>query len=223
MRTLVAIHLLGDALLLWLGYYWLGLGETSAATLVWSVFIASLLLSLTSVLHAATLRRGAGTPACRDGTRAVATSAARLFLTAITLLIVYFLLAQWAAYSVQPAFKIASWLTLTFRKPTKPSTIQTIFNAALWLIRWMLVPVIALSLSTKSKHLRNPRYWMAVPILLLCAIWLPLKLLAWVPHAGAFTLQMASFTLRALIAYLLFVAGTLALDFLTQSIKVASP
>ena len=36
------IHLAGNALLLWLGYYWLGLGESRAGALLWSLLVVAL-------------------------------------------------------------------------------------------------------------------------------------------------------------------------------------
>ena len=74
-------------------------------------------------------------------------------------------------------------------------------------------------------------YWIELAILVVCAIWLPLKLFAWRPEFKAFALQMASFLLRAGLAYLLFVSGLLAIERLTsggnpdlsQARRVASP
>src|ERR1700685_3707125 len=37
--SLAALHLVGNALLLWLGYYWLGLGESDAAHLAWNAIV----------------------------------------------------------------------------------------------------------------------------------------------------------------------------------------
>ena len=52
-RLLIAIHLAGNALLLWLGYYWLGLGESRAATLAWSAAIALVIVAGACWLHGA--------------------------------------------------------------------------------------------------------------------------------------------------------------------------
>ena len=109
LAPLAAIHLAGNALLLWLGYYWLGLGETRAATLLWSALVALLLLSLASWLHGATFAYFAADP--RRLTAAFRTSLRRLgplVAAAIVVLAIYLLLAAWAAYSPRPAFKIAS-------------------------------------------------------------------------------------------------------------------
>jgi hypothetical protein len=232
MRTfapIAAIHLVGNALLLWLGYYWLGLGETRAATLAWSAFIALLLLSLACWLHGATFayfslgRRGL------PWRRLPALVAA-----VIVLLAVYWVLSQWSDYSSKPAFKIASFLTMTFRKPVKPATVLNVFKAVLWLVRWMVVPVVALSIVSRIFARRQSLkwwHWIATPVLLVCALWLPLKLMGWTPLTGAFAMQMFSFVIRLLVAYLLFVGAWLVLVFLisggspraTQPSTVASP
>jgi hypothetical protein len=228
LAPLAAVHLVGNALLLWLGYYWLGLGETRAATLAWSALVALLLLTLECWLHGATFAYFSGTR------RLPLRRLPPLVAAVIVLLAVYWALAQWSDYSSQPAFKIASYLTMTFRKPVKPSTVLKVLNVALWLVRWMVVPVLALpilcSIATRH-HSRKWWYWIATPVLLVCALLLPLRLMGWTPHAGSFAMQMLSFVVRLLIAYLLFVGAWLVLVFLTsggspratQSSTVASP
>jgi hypothetical protein len=63
-------------------------------------------------------------------------------------------------------------------------------------------------------------YWVEAPLLLLCTLRLPLKLLGWAPHFGGFGWEMVSFVLRAAAAYVLFVAAGLALAFVTSGGKV---
>lgn len=226
LAPLAAIHLAGNALLLWLGYYWLGLGETRAATLLWSALVALLLLSLASWLHGATFAYFAADP--RRLTAAFRTSLRRLgplVAAAIVVLAIYLLLAAWAAYSPRPAFKIASYLTLTFRKPVKPASVLAVLNAALWLIRWMVVPVVLLPILSgiatqgwrgAAPRSRKPVYWVETPVLLVCALWIPLQLMGWAPHVGGFGMEMFSFVVRLIAAYLLFVGAWLALTFLTS-------
>jgi hypothetical protein len=262
LAPIAAVQLVGNALLLWLGYYWLGLGETRAATLAWSALVALLLLTLACWLHGATF-------AYFSGTRRLPLRRLPLLVAAvIVLLAVYWALARWSNFSSRPAFKIASYLTMTFRKPVKPATVLNVFKLALWLVRWMVVPALALPVlcriatpATKGSEdarssgavalargpapspvhrpqagsgrppARNWWYWIATPILLVCALWLPLKLMGWTPHAATFSMQMFSFVLRLPIAYLLFVGAWLTLVFLTsggspratQSSTVASP
>jgi len=107
-----------------------------------------------------------------------------LVAAAIVVLAIYLLLAAWAAYSPRPAFKIASYLTLTFRKPVKPASVLAVLNAALWLIRWMVVPVVLLPILSgiatqgwrgAAPRSRKPVYWVETPVLLVCALWIPLQ------------------------------------------------
>jgi len=223
---LTGIHLLADAALLWLGYYWLGIGETKTATLVWSAFVALMLACLTCWLEAATFAgfRGAPLP---EAFRKALRHLLPVLLAAIAIAFLYGLVQRWADYSTQPAFKIASYLTLKFRKPVKPASVQRIFDAVLWLVRWMILPVFLLPLvsgaatrgfrgfSEIARQARAWRYWLAVPVLLVCAFWLPFRLLGWTPRFSSFTVEMVSFVVRLLAAYLLFVAAWLLLGYVT--------
>jgi hypothetical protein len=56
----------------------------------------------------------------------------------------------------------------------------------------------------------------------LCAIWVPLRLVNWVPHVDGFTMEMTSFVLRTAAAYLLFVSAAMVLAFLTSRGKPAA-
>jgi hypothetical protein len=228
MRRLTLTHAVLNALLLWLGYYWLGLGESRALTLVWSFLVALVAVSLASVQY------GVAFAWFRLGKRPWQT-VLRNFLPAIVVaaagLIVYLLLDAWAGYSSTPAHKVASYLTLKFRKPVRPSTIFGIFNTVLWLVRWVIVPVLLAPLFSAvaaagwrgfravSALERKWLYWLETPLLLLCALWLPLKLLGWVPHFEGFGWQMVSFVVRALAAYALFVAAGLAFALVTSTLK----
>ena len=143
--------------------------------------------------------------------------------------VIYGLLHSWSDYSSTPAFSIASFLTLKFRTPVKPLSIQRIFNVALWFVQWAVVPVLLLpavsAVATQGwsgireigSHARRWLYWIQTPILLLCAFWIPLKLLAWVPTVGSFTMETLSFVVRAALAYLLFTGAWLVLASVTAA------
>lgn len=221
MRSLVASHLLGNALLLWLGYYWLGLGEARASALLWSLVVALLILAAACGLDGATLAFfSVATRRLGWAFRITLPRLAFLVLVAVGALVIYGLLARWADYSSGPAFRVASFLTMTVRKPVKPVAVQTVFNVVLWLVRWMIVPALALPVfnAIVSRHWRRPAwlFWLETPVLLLCALWLPFTLLGWKPHMPSFAMEMFSFVARLLLAYLLFVAAWLALLFLTS-------
>src|ERR1039458_8910451 len=66
-RKFFALHLVADAMLLWLGYLWLGVGESTRALLILSALSALGILALACWFHGATMvffRKGDG-PAAR--------------------------------------------------------------------------------------------------------------------------------------------------------------
>ena len=233
MIRLFGIHIAGNALVLGLAYYWLGIGESSAATLAWSAALALLILSMACCLHGGTL-----VFFCVDQPRSLSAAFRTVlrhmapFLAAVVLIgAVYWLLAQWAAYSSTPALRIASWCTLKLRKPIKPATVLRAFDLVLALVRWMVVPVLVLPMFSGvaargwrgatefGRHRRSRLYWIAVPLLLVCALALPWQLVGWVPRVSSFALEMLSFMARAAIAYLLFIAAWTFLASLTSGGK----
>jgi hypothetical protein len=217
------MYFAGNALLLWLAYYWLGVGESTISRLVWSAVLAILITAAAVWLHGSGFAffrtdRSALLPTLLTALR----NLLPLFVLATAVLIVYGLLSWWRDYSAQPAFKIASYLTLKLRKPVKPPSVQAIFNGVLWIVEWMILPVLALPMAasvanqgwggfrgTGWKRSRQWQYWIQVIALLLIGIWLPMHLITWVPRFSSFGMQMTSFLFRLLIAYLLFVAAWL--------------
>jgi hypothetical protein len=233
LRTLAGLHLLANAFLLWLGYYWLGVGESRASTLAWSALVAAVIVGLGCWAYGSVLVYFQS----EEDRRAIAAwrSTVRnllpLALLALAVVVVYFLLARWADYSSTPASTVASYLTLKIRKPVRPAAVLRVFNVALWLVRWVAIPVLLLPILSAiasrgwsgyrawgTLH-RTWLYWIEVPVLLVCALWVPLKLLGWVPGVNGFSTEMASFVLRAGIAYLLLVTAWLLLAFVTSAGK----
>jgi hypothetical protein len=181
-RALAAVHLAGNALLLWLAYYWLGIGESRTATLVWSAFIALLVIILACGLHGATITY------FRE--QAFGITPLRLLIlmaTMIAVLALYWVVARWNS---------------------------PIGRA---IVAWGVIPLMALPLFVGRLSLfRNWRHWIQTPLLVLCAVWLPLRLMSWVPKPGSGGMEMASFILRFGAAYLLFLASWLLLLFLAS-------
>jgi hypothetical protein len=233
MTRLTFVHLLANALLLGCGYYWLGISEGRNSALALSALIGLLLITLACSTYGATFaffsaaERKQILPAWKTASRNLLPLAA----AAVAIAGVYWLLAMWQDYSSDPALTLASYLTLKLRKPITPASVLKVFDAALWLARWVVLPVALLpmldAISTEGWRgfkpigagVRKWWYWVAAPALLLCAFWVPLKMLGWTPRAGGFALEMVSFVLRAALAYLLFGAAWLALAFATSAGK----
>jgi len=233
MPLLFAIHVAGNAVLLGLAYYWLGIGESRAATLAWSAVLALIILCLACCLHGGTLAflRAGESRSLSAAFRTTLRHMGPFFAAVVLIAAVYWLLAQWAAYSSTPALRIASWCTLKLRKPIKPTTVLRVFSFMLGLIRWMVIPVFVLPMFSGiaalgwrgfpefGRRSRSRLYWIAAPLLLVSALALPWHLIGWVPHVGSFTMEMLSFTGRVVIADLLFIGAWIFLAALTSSGK----
>lgn len=225
-------HLIGNALLLYMGYRWLGMSESDAPHL-----LASAIAVLIFVLGAVWLHGTALTHFDRTEDLSFRQAAARtlrhllpLFVLAMAALVIYTLLAWWHDSFQHNAFVIGSYSTMKLRKPVLPSAVERGFHVFIWILRWIVVPVIFLPLAAGAalegwtgvrwRSLapgRRVLYWIEVCALLLCAIWMPLKLIHWIPRIGSFGGQFASLALRLGIGYLLFVAALLTLEFFTSS------
>jgi len=231
---LVLLHFVGNALLLGLGYYWLGLGESSGTRLVWSFFVAAVFVCLAVWLHGATFAyfRATDSSHLTAAFRTALRNLVPLIVLGVLVLCLYALLEWWRDYSPQPAFKIASYLTLKLRKPVKPATVLRVFNILLWVLRWAVLPIILLPLPAEMSsrgwsglrghsraRAKRPLYWLEVPLLLTCAFWLPFKLIGWVPHMSGFRMEMASFLSRLILAYLLFTGAWLLAVFFSSAGK----
>lgn len=225
-------HLIGDALLLYLGYRWLGMSESDGLHL-----LASAVVVLIFVLGAIWLHGTAFTQFNRAENLSFGQAARRtlrhllpLFVLAIVAIGIYALLAWWHDSFRHNAFIIGSYSTMKLRKPVPPSAVERGFHVFIWILRWIVVPVIFLPLAAGAAldgwrgirwrsfaPGRRVLYWIEVCALLLCAIWVPLRLVNWIPHVDSFGGQFASFAARMGIGYLLFVTGLLTLEFFTSS------
>jgi hypothetical protein len=221
-RKLVLLQVAGNALLLWLGYEWLSVAESTRLRLAVSALDALAILALVCWLHGATFAYFRTVPKTNEAFRLALRHLAALVMAAILVLALYGLV-NWASNAAgQPAFRLASWLTLHLHKPVKPVTVARVFQALFWVLRWVVLPVVLLPAFSDvaargvrgfgAVMRRSPlRYWIAVPLLLLAGVEVPLVLLRWVPPFESFALQFASFGLRALVAYALFVAAAMRL------------
>jgi hypothetical protein len=226
-RKFFVLHLVADALLLWLGYLWLGVAESTRALLLFSALAALGILALACWFHGATMvffRKGGGPEiGIKDAFRTALGHLPALVAAAILVLALYGLLAWAATASGQPAFRMASWLTLKLRTAVRPTAVARIFLGGFWIVRWVVLPVALLPMASgiaargwrgagEFTWRRGWRYWLEVPLLLVAGLVLPFVLLSWVPTVSSFTLEVVSFSLRGLVAYLLLVGALWTLE-----------
>lgn len=94
---------------------------------------------------------------------------------------------------------------------------------AQWPFVWLVVVAVLLPLAGAAVNglpiawaaYRHWWYWAAALLLLLVGIYLPLKLVGWVPSVSGFTLQAASFAVRVGVGYLLFVTAWVMLAYVS--------
>ena len=231
-RRLFLLHLVANALLLWLGYEWLGVGESTRMRLVWSALDALAILGLVCWFHGATLvffRKG-GEATINEAFRVALRHIPALVTAAVVVLVLYGLLAWAAGASGQPAFRLASWLTLKLRIPVRPVPVARVFLGGFWLLRWMVLPVAIAADGIRELQLGGWRgfgeftwrggwrYWLEVPVLLAAGLLLPFVLLGWVPAVSGFAMEVVSFSVRMLAAYLLFVGAVWTLEWRTAGL-----
>jgi hypothetical protein len=227
---LLLLELAGNALLLALGYFWLGLPESRPATLAWSAFLSLAILAGTCVLHGAAFQYTARPPlGIRPSFAAAVRRLPALLLCAVLIGGIYFLADRTHDFARAPAFRAASFLTLKLRHPVPPASVLRGVDVFIAILRWGLIPVLVLPMVAGVAILgrggfrcfgllaRSRRYWVLTPLLLVCALWLPFRILAWTPRSASFAVEMASFLGRAAAAYGLFTAAWLAIVFLTAT------
>jgi hypothetical protein len=194
------------------------------------LLVAAALLGATAWLHGAAFAyfREAEAPALPAALRKALRHLPPLLVLVLAAVAFYAGLSWWDGYSSRPAFHIASFLTLKLRTPVKPSGVLTVFRAALWLVEWVVLPLVLLPLASGVAStgwqgfrecgalLPQRRYWLLAPALLLCALWLPWRLVHWTPLTGAFGIELLSLLVRFTVAYLFFVGAWLALSFVTS-------
>jgi hypothetical protein len=229
---LFVLHFVANALLLWLGYYWLGLGESNGMRLAWSGAVVALLICTGAWLHGAALVYFDMQSSLGTATKTALRNVIPLLMIALSVMVIYELLLWVQTYVAHWGFVAGSFLTMKLRKPVRPGTMVQAMNALLWLTRWLVIPAIALPFAAQAAVTgwyglrrfspgRSIRwlYPIEVCVLLVAAVWVPLKLMTWVPEIRGFSWQMLSFACRLLLGYLLFVTALLALAFFTSGGK----
>jgi hypothetical protein len=216
-RKLLLLHAAANALLMWLAYEWLGVDESTTGKLVLSVVDALAILTLVCWLYGTTLVWfSSDEPKLNASFRTALRHLPGLLGLAIAALVVYFLLARAADSLPGAAIKVASWLTWTIRRPVKPAWIAGTFQTIFWLLRWVVLPVVlvpvAATIAREGKfHWQRSRRHLLIPLLAVLGLWAPLMIVNWKPAASGFSMELASFTVRAGLAYALFVGSMLAM------------
>jgi hypothetical protein len=228
---LILLHLIGNALLLIFGYYWLGVNESDTAHLLWSVLVLLVGIGAALWIHGTALVffDRSEQPGFTRALRTAGRNLLPLLAVALLAALIYGLLAYVYDKFEHNAFLIGSYATMHTRKPVAPAKVLRWYHVFIWILRWLVVPAFLFPLTAavaragwSGFHLRAFRrsrhllYWIEVCLLLLLAIAVPLRLVNWVPAFSPFAMQMLSLLGRMGLGYLLFAAALLAIEFLTS-------
>ena len=225
--TLIGLHLLGDALLLWLGYRWLGMDESDGSHLFASFGLIAIVIVGAAWLHGLALAHFAGLSLASAALRSLRSLIPLTLLCLLAMLIYGGLVWVDRSYS-GVAFRMASFLTLHLRKPVAPALIEKLFHGFMLVLEWSLVPALLIRVGARvattgwsgfrRMQLGIRSFWVfavAVAAFLFLGIWVPFRLFFWIPDISNFWGQFASFVVRTGFGYLLFVFCILFLEFIT--------
>ena len=228
MKRLWLIQAVGNALLFWGAFTWLGIRDAKTWQLAESAGLGLLILISWLWLQDGTLVY------CGDRSQGLWGAFRRSAKTIAIFATVFiaFVLLLWALGKLEAPLatagqRTASWLTFHLRKPFKPATWVQAFVAVLWAVRWIVVPVLVLPVAAgvavrgvRGMWRAAPRvFWMQYLIALGVGFYLPTLLLHWVPKFSGTTAQTLSFALRFGIAYVLMITTWLAIAFFSAPRK----
>ncbi len=203
------IDALGNLALFGLAYYWLGLPASSTGNLALSAAIAVTMLVLVAYLVALAFNR--------DPRAAVGRVPVMLIWLAIASLVVAAIIPVWG-WAGPIGNWLASALTFSTRIPIQPSWITTAFETAVATIAGLiligsLLPAAVRACTSGGLHDWRPvlslRYTGAAITYAIAGLWLPWTLFWWIPQVTSFEAQMASFVLRAGLAFAIYVSAWL--------------
>ena len=212
------MHLVANALVIASVYEWLTIGDSTALRLVATALFGLLLVVFTVWLHGIVFAHFREPEASViAGFRSALRRLPLLILIALLAAASYWLLEWMLGKAYNTSVDIASWLTLHLHKAVHPSLIVRIFTWKVWIVEWVIVPVLLLPLAAGmwKARLREWTFWIGCPVLLLLAVYVPWRLMNWVHWYGGLGLEMTSFIVRWLVAWLLFVTAWFAVVALT--------
>jgi hypothetical protein len=222
MKRLWLIQAVGNALLFWAAFTWLGLRDSRNSQLIETALFGLLILIPWLWLQNGTMAY------CADRSQGL-WAAFRKSLATLALfsaVVVVFAILFWSLGRLQGPLtdagqRTASWLTFHLRKPFKPPTWIRTYLAILWGVRWIVLPVLMLPLASgvardglRGSRLATSRiFWLEYLIALLLGFWIPTLLIHWVPALSGTTAQVLSFVVRCGLAYALIITSWIAVAF----------
>jgi hypothetical protein len=230
MKRLWLIQAVGNALLFWCAFTWLGIGDSKTWQLFETAAVGVLILVPWLWLQDGTLAY------CGDRSLGLSGAFRRSAKTFVifSLVVAIFVLLFWGLGKLEAPLatageRTASWLTFHVRKPFKPASWARAFTAVLWGVKWIVLPVVMLPMAAGAA--RNGAggmwrrggkvFWLQYLMALVVGFYIPGVLMHWVPKLTETTAQVISFGLRFWIAYVLIISAWLAVAFFSAADRKA--
>jgi hypothetical protein len=226
MKRLWLIQAVGNLLLFWWAFTWLGLRDSKTTQLVETAIFGLLILLPWLWLQDGTFAYcGDRSQGLWGAFRKGAKTLAIFTVVAIVFALFFWALGKLADPLTTAGQRTASWLTFHVRKPIKPDSWVKAYLALLWGVRWIVLPVLLLPVAAGAAMegtrglRRKARVVFCLQYLgaLLIGFYVPSVLLHWVPKMTETTAQVISFTLRFGLAYVLMITAWLAVAFFSSA------
>jgi len=125
------------------------------------------------------------------------------------------LLLLWAVGLIgEKGWDMANWLgsalSMKRKKPVTPESVHRALEWALFLIRWIAIPIFVIPLSIRAAGAKPVPFWRSavtwIMVFLIGAV-LPHAIVHWVPRFSGFWLQLLSAAFRFFVAYLVMITA----------------
>jgi len=219
------LNFVANAALLAVGYYWLLIPDAHGWQIAATTFIALVFIVLLLWLRAGTLawfRVGAFR---RDSGIARAYRYSFRFVPALAFWVLVFIMVAWVLWTLRgfiPQFAV--WLRQSINAGPPPRNIMHDLNWLLLAVVGYLLPGVWVPIATTvaasgvhPEHLarsrrvwRRPLYWLWLAVLLAIGVYIPYRLVWWIPELQTLRQQAWSMSARFLLAYLIAITAFLA-------------
>jgi len=226
------LNLVANAALVAAGYFWLLIPDARGWQVAGSALLAVMVVVSVLWLRAGTLAYFRIVQFRRDGTVWRAYRHTLRHVPALALWVLVFVVCAWLLLSLNPYVpQFAVWFRQKLNAGPSPRNILADLNWLIVLLIGIVMPALWLPIATtvssvgfKPENIvrtrrvwKQPLYWLCFAVLLALGIYIPYKLVWWIPDLQTIRQQAWSMGLRFLIAYTIGVTAFLVVVWMTAS------
>lgn len=224
------LNLVANAVVLAVVYFWLLIPDARGWQVAGSAILAVIVIASVLWLRAGTLAYFRIAESRGQGSVWRAYRHALRHVPALAVWVLVFLAIAWLLWSLDPYVpQFAVWIRQKLGGGPPPRNIMADVNWLLLLVVGFVMPGLWLPIATtvssvgfKPEHIilsrrvwKRPMYWLCFCVLLGVSVYIPYKLVWWIPDLQTIRQQAWSMGLRFLIAYLVGLTGFIAVVWMT--------